>query len=76
MIGKRIRHLREKAGINQRQLAVAASVDPAAVNRIEKGDSDPRYSTMQKIACALKVPLAWLFIEEIGSQAEREDRAG
>lgn len=62
--GRRIRNLREKAGISQRKLAESAKVDPSIISRIESGKGNPTLSTMQQLASALGVPFTWLFIWE------------
>ncbi|BBY54051.1 helix-turn-helix domain-containing protein [Mycobacterium koreense] len=39
---------RENAGLSQRRLAELMGVDPAAVRRIERLDSDPNLSTLRQ----------------------------
>lgn len=55
---KRLRELREHAGINQRQLAQLAGLDPAYYWRIEEGKvKAPAWETICAIADALKIPI-------------------
>lgn len=46
---KEIRKLRLKAGLTQRELAKRAGVSQSLIARIEKGDINPRLSTLKKI---------------------------
>lgn len=64
-IGQRIRHLREKARMTQRDLARKADFDFAVVSRIEAGKGNPTLSTLERFASALDVPLAWLFVADL-----------
>lgn len=75
-IGARIRQIRKKKGESQGDIAEKAGMRAAALCRVERGLVDPKVSTVEKIASALEVPLAWLFLEDVGSQTEREERAG
>ena len=53
--GAKVRKIREKKGINQETLAIRAGVDRAHMGVIERGHSDVRVSTQQRIAKALGV---------------------
>lgn len=57
VIGKRIRHLREKAGMTQNALANSAGVGRITLVRIENGEQSPRYDTLLVIAKALNQPV-------------------
>ena len=46
---KDLRKLRIKAGLTQKELARRAGVSQSLIARIEKGDINPRLSTLQKI---------------------------
>jgi transcriptional regulator with XRE-family HTH domain len=53
---RRIRELREAAGMTQQALAVAAGVSISVVTKLEQGQNeDPRVSTLQALARALGV---------------------
>ncbi len=56
-IGERIRFLRESSGLLQRELAKAADLPARTVGRIERGEVDPRLSSLVKIADALKIDI-------------------
>lgn len=52
-LGTHIRHLREELGWTQEDLAKRARVDQADLSRIERGGTDPRWSTVNRIIDAL-----------------------
>ena len=56
-IGERIRSLRVAKGWLQRELAYSAKLPLRTIGRIERGEVDPRVSTLRKIAKALDVDL-------------------
>ena len=59
-LGKAIRELRERQGISQEKLALAAGVDRAYLGRIERGENNAALLTIAKIAKALGVSVAKL----------------
>ena len=57
-IARRLKELRETAGMSQQSLAVAAGLSVSLVSQIERGTrSDPRMSTTAALAKALGVTL-------------------
>lgn len=56
-LGKRIRAIREAAGMTQSELAIAAGIGRVTEVRIENGDQSPRYETLMAIARALGRPV-------------------
>ena len=55
-IAKRVRSLREAAGLSQQDLAVRAGLSVSLIGQIEQGKKlDPRVSTVQALAAALGV---------------------
>lgn len=56
-LGKRIRAIREAAGMTQSELATAAGIGRVTEVRIENGDQSPRYETLLAIARALGQPI-------------------
>ncbi len=59
-IGKNLRRLRERRLLTQAQLGKAAGVHRDQVSRIERGEVEPRFSTIHKLAEALGVDPAEL----------------
>jgi predicted transcriptional regulator len=56
--GNEIRKLRLKAGLTQTELAELAGVTQAYIAKIERGQADPKVSTLQKILNAIERHLA------------------
>jgi transcriptional regulator with XRE-family HTH domain len=54
-LGEAIRHLRQRAGLTQEQLAERAETDLTQIGGIERGTRNPSYSTLLRVAAALKV---------------------
>jgi transcriptional regulator with XRE-family HTH domain len=53
-----IKAAREAAGLTQDQAADAAEMQSAVYSRIERGEVDPRLSSVAKIAAGLSVTVA------------------
>jgi len=51
----RLRTVRERAALTQRELAERAGVNYVQISRIENGDAQPRPGTVRKLATALGV---------------------
>jgi transcriptional regulator with XRE-family HTH domain len=58
---ERIRQLRNEKGLSQAKLAVMADMDPATLNRLERGTGNPNLKTLARVADALGVEVADLF---------------
>ena len=58
---ERIRQLRKQRGLSQAKLAVMADMDPATLNRLERGTGNPNLKTLERVADALEVEVADLF---------------
>ncbi|HEU4737445.1 MAG TPA: helix-turn-helix transcriptional regulator [Solirubrobacterales bacterium] len=56
-LGKAVRSLREKAGIDQAALAERAELPESLIAEIESGESDPTWGDMRRVAEALGVTL-------------------
>jgi transcriptional regulator with XRE-family HTH domain len=66
VIGRKIKELREAAGLTQQQLATNAGLSSSNLSQIEQGHKrDPRISTLKALARALGV--------SIDALAENED---
>lgn len=59
-LGQAIRDLREDRGLTQAQLAVAAKLAVNTLTRLEAGQSDPSWSSIEALARALDVKLSVL----------------
>jgi len=58
---ERIRQLRKERGLSQAKLAVMADMDPATLNRLERGTGNPNLNTLERVADALGVEVADFF---------------
>ena len=56
-LGRRVRKLRDAAGLTQEGLAVRASIGWVTLARIESGQQSPRFKTLTAIAGALNLPV-------------------
>ncbi len=64
-LGKRLRAIRETAGMTQSELATSAGIGRVTEVRIENGEQSPRYETLLAIARALKRPVEDLLAGEM-----------
>jgi transcriptional regulator with XRE-family HTH domain len=62
LLGKRIRGLRNKAGLTIAQLAEKANLSDNFIGCIERGERSPTLKTLEKVASALGVEIADLFV--------------
>ncbi len=54
-LGTNLREAREKLGLTQEQVAERSGVHATEVSRIEGGKRDPKVSTLERLAEAVKV---------------------
>lgn len=59
--GQRLRLLRRRQDYTQEQLAEAAGVSTDQISNIERGKNAPSFTTLEKIAEALNLPVQELF---------------
>jgi transcriptional regulator with XRE-family HTH domain len=72
LISRRLKELREAAGMSQQALAMAAGVSISVVAQIEQGaKSDPRLSTLLALSKALGVDVAQLAVGEEGAPSKK-----
>ena len=68
VLSRRLKEARERKGLSQRQLGIAAGLDrfvaSTRINRYEKGVHHPDPITIQRMAEALAVPAAYLFASD------------
>jgi transcriptional regulator with XRE-family HTH domain len=62
--GRRLKELREAAGLTQKELAQRAGVVPGAVGHLEQGRRQPTWATVRALAKALGVPSTAFETEE------------
>jgi transcriptional regulator with XRE-family HTH domain len=67
-VGARIRSARQAKGFSQRQLAdlLPGATESNNVSRWERGKTMPSWPTLEALAKALDVPVAWLLSEDDG----------
>jgi transcriptional regulator with XRE-family HTH domain len=59
-VAMRVKDWRERRGLTQEQLAEKAGISRGYLARLETARQDPKLSTLEKIAKALKVDIAKL----------------
>jgi len=59
--GARLREIRQAQDLTQEQLAEKASVSLNFLNLIERGERGPSFDSLERLARALKQPVAELF---------------
>jgi len=76
LLGRRIRTLRNAKGWTQQELGNQADINYKFLGEIERGQQNPSFNTLMKIADALGVGLSELFRfeQEISDRKEIEDR--
>jgi transcriptional regulator with XRE-family HTH domain len=60
-VGPRLLALRQARGLSLRALAATSGLSVNAIGRIERGDSSPTVSSLQRLASTLDVPLIEFF---------------
>lgn len=63
-LARTIRRLRRSRGNTQEDLAYSAGITVAALARIERGESNPRWTTVRSIIGGLEISLAE-FVAEV-----------
>lgn len=59
-LGEAIRSTRSQASLSQEQLALRCGLDRTYVGGIERGERNPSYASLLRVADALDVPLSAL----------------
>lgn len=59
-IARNIAHFRRQQRISQAELAYEADLSMSTLGRLETGQADPRISTLESVAAALRVPISEL----------------
>jgi transcriptional regulator with XRE-family HTH domain len=68
VVAKRLREARERLGLSQKALGVAAGIDEFSasprINQYERGKHTPDLLTLRKLAEVLTVPVPYFFAED------------
>lgn len=75
-LGRQIRSLRQEGGLTVHELAAAAGVSKSLVSQIERGLASPSINTLRRLAGALDVPIAALFLGGQEASNGENDRWG
>lgn len=77
LLGKRIRELREEAGMTQAELAEGAELSDNFIALLERGRTTPSLKTIEAIAKTLNVQISELFAfhSPLKSKLSKKDRA-
>lgn len=70
-IGRRIRLRRQERGMSQEQLAVAAKLSQPAIARMERGQVNPQWDSLERVSAALGADIC----ELLCGRRRQEDRA-
>ena len=73
MIGSRIKELRIRNSLTQKQLAESVMVSPSSIARLETGESMVSVYTMIRIAETLITPISAIIMENVQNENVRED---
>jgi transcriptional regulator with XRE-family HTH domain len=73
-LGAKIRSERTRNGLTLQALASAVGVSPSLISQVERGAASPSITTLRKLAQALNVPMAALFLDP-GDGPENGDSA-
>lgn len=71
-VGERIREIRQKAGLTQKQLADRMSVTPSHIGQYERGVVHPSNEQIKKFADALNIPFEILLADQIDNMVQAD----
>jgi transcriptional regulator with XRE-family HTH domain len=72
-LARRLKQLREAAGLSQQELAVAAGLSVSIVSQIEQGRrEDPRVSTLAAVARVLSATIDDLLSDQTTGRGKRQ----
>jgi transcriptional regulator with XRE-family HTH domain len=75
-LGRAIRALRVERGLTLKAVARIAGVSQSLISQVERGLASPSISTLRRIASALDIPIAALFLGNEGESDGESDGAG
>lgn len=67
-IGNKLKSIRKKKGISQKELAIQTGISPSFLSDIEKGRSNPSYQNLQKICHVLDLQPSYFIADETSSK--------
>ena len=70
-LGKRVRELRSRRGMTRKQMSQEADVSERHLAQLESGEGNISVVLLQRIAAALGVPIANLFVSQAEEQTEK-----
>jgi transcriptional regulator with XRE-family HTH domain len=74
--GKRLREVREAAGISQEKLAELAALHRTYVSSVERGKRNISIENIERLALALDVPMRDLMPDDTPPQKKKVSRGG
>ena len=73
-VGRVLTHLREGQGLSRAELARRVGTSTSQISAVESGERSPTLDSLERLARALKVPLADLFPEEAIEASSRSEK--
>ena len=68
IVAERLKEVRLKAGISQKQLGIKAGIDPfsasARINQYERGKHVPDLQTLTHLAAVLRTPVTYFYCQD------------
>src|SRR5215470_10525619 len=72
VLGRRVRELRSRRGMTRKQMSQEADVSERHLAQLESGEGNISVVLLQRIAAALHVPIANLFVAQSKERAEKK----
>lgn len=73
MVGKKLRELRENAGLTQRELAQILGVKSSEISQYEKGKRTPRWNRFNKLLDFFNVSADYVLGREVSAVSDDEE---
>ena len=73
-LGKAIKEIRKRKGINQRELADKCGISSNSLCQIEVGNTFPQKSTIKKVCDVLEIPQSYLLFYSITKEDVPKDK--
>lgn len=73
MVGKKLRKLRENAGLTQRELAQILGVKSSEISQYEKGKRTPRWNRFNKLLDFFNVSADYVLGREVSAVSDDEE---